>query len=96
MKKFLLSALVCAGLIALPAMAEEDAAKAIEEAKVAYQDADSRGFAWRDTSKMIKQAEKAAADGDPEKAIKLATQAKAQSEAAIAQAARESNAGPRI
>lgn len=96
MKKFLLGAFVCASLLAVPAMAEGDAALAIEEAKVAYQDADSRGFAWRDTGKMIKQAEKAAADGDQEKAIKLATQAKAQSEAAIAQAAREANAGPRI
>ena len=96
MKKFLLGAFLCASLVSLPTMTQEDAAKAIEEAKVAYQDADTRGYAWRDTRKMIKQAEKAAADGDQEKAIQLATQAKAQSEAAIAQAAREANAGPRI
>jgi len=96
MRKLLLGALICAYLAGLPALADGHVAKAIDGAKTAYNEAVSTGFAWRDTGKMIKAAEKAAADGDEEKALDLAAKAKAQAEAAIAQAAREANAAPRI
>jgi hypothetical protein len=96
MKRLLLGAFICACLTGLPAMADGHVAKAIEGAKMAYDEAVNTGFAWRDTGKMIKAAEKAAADGDQEKALDLAAKAKAQAEAAIAQAAREANAAPRI
>ena len=45
---------------------------------------------WRDTAKILKSAQEAAAEGDLEKAMKLIAEAKFQSEAAINQAERES------
>jgi nucleoid-associated protein YgaU len=62
---------------------------AIADAKAANADAAALGFEWRDTGKLIEQAEKALADGDEEKALELANKALAQSEAAKAQAAAE-------
>ena len=45
---------------------------------------------WRDTAKILKSAQAAAEEGDFEKAMKLVAEAKFQSNAAIAQADRES------
>ena len=66
--------------------ATEQAAKdAIAAAKKANKDAKAVGYEWRDTGKLIKKAEKALADEDYAKAIKLANKAKRQAESAIAQ-----------
>jgi hypothetical protein len=59
--------------------------QAIDDAKAVLAKADATGFAWRDTGKMISNAEKALAAGDTAKALKLAAQAKQQSELAIKQ-----------
>lgn len=55
-----------------------DAHHAIEVAKQAAKQAASVGGEWRDTGKMIKQAEAAAAAGDTKKAMHLAEMAAAQ------------------
>lgn len=61
------------------------AKNAIYSAKIKLARAEKLGYAWRDTAKMIKDAEKAAADCDNDKAIALAEKAAAQAEDAIAQ-----------
>lgn len=61
------------------------AKNAIYSAKIKLARAEKLGYAWRDTAKMIKDAEKAAAACDNDKAISLADQASKQAEAAIAQ-----------
>jgi len=58
---------------------------AIADAKAAYAEAKAADYAWRDTDKIIKQAEKALADGDTGTAIKLAEKARRQSEDALKQ-----------
>jgi len=81
----------CAGAPAEPsadqveADQQEAAEEAIADAKAKLEEAKSMGAAWRDTDKMIKEAEQALADGDSGKAIELANQARRQSENAIAQ-----------
>lgn len=62
-----------------------EAKNAIYSAKVKLARAEKLGYAWRDTAKLIKDAEKAAAAGDNDKAIALANQASEQSSDAIAQ-----------
>ena len=44
---------------------------------------------WRDTAKLLREAQKLAQDGDLDQAMKLVSEAKMQSEAAIYQAKRE-------
>ena len=61
------------------------AKNAIYSAKVKLARADKLGYSWRDTGKMISNAEKAAAAGDNDKAIALAKKASEQAEDAIAQ-----------
>ncbi len=63
------------------------ARNAIDAAKAAAQEAQAVAYAWRDTEKLIKQAEAAARDPecDNDKAIKLANQAKRQAENALRQ-----------
>lgn len=61
------------------------AEQAIAEAKALNAEAKAMGAEWRDTDKLIKQAEEALAAGDTGKAIELANQAKRQAENAIAQ-----------
>ncbi len=58
---------------------------AIAAAKAANDRAKKEGYEWRDTGKLIKKAEAALADGDSDKAIKLANQAKRQAENAVDQ-----------
>ena len=81
------------GLLAGCATTEEDpslaAQQAIADAKAANAEAAALGFEWRDTGKIIKDAEKALADGDYDKAIALANKARAQAEDAKRQAALE-------
>ncbi len=78
------------------ATAAEDPQAAIAAAIVATQKADEVGYEWRDTHKLIKQAQQAAEQGDAAKAIQLAQQAQAQSERAYEQAMAQKDAAPRI
>lgn len=68
-----------------------EAKNAIYSAKVKLARAEKLGYAWRDTPQLIKDAEKAAAAGDFDKAIALANQAAKQAEDAIAQYHAETN-----
>lgn len=61
------------------------AEQAIADAKASNAEAKSMGYEWRDTSKVIAQAEAALAAGNDDEAIRLANKAQAQAEAAIAQ-----------
>ena len=61
------------------------AADAIAAAKAANAKAKKENYEWRDTGKLIKQAEKAMKAGDDAKAIKLANKAKRQAENAVKQ-----------
>lgn len=61
------------------------AKNAIYSAKIKQARAAKLRYEWRDTGKLIKAAEKAAAAGDNDKAIKLANQASQQADDAIAQ-----------
>ena len=65
------------------------AEQAIADAKAANAKAKAMGAEWRDTGKMIEEAEAAYAAGDYAKAIELANQAQRQAENAIAQAKAE-------
>lgn len=62
-----------------------EAKNAIYSAKIKLARAEKLGYAWRDTGQLIKDAEKAAAAGDNDKAIALANQAAEQADDAIAQ-----------
>ncbi len=74
---------------------KREAEQAIARAKSSYNEANALGFAWRDTGKLIKQAEEAFAKGEDKDAVNagdhfrnardLANQAYEQSEAAIDQ-----------
>lgn len=68
---------------------ETDVQQAIAAAKAAQEKADSLQGAWVTTDKLIEQAEKANADGDKEKALKLAQNAQKEAELAYAQADHE-------
>jgi len=61
------------------------AKNAIYSAKVKLARAEKLGYAWRDTAQLIKDAEKAAAAGNNDEAVRLANQAAEQAEDAIAQ-----------
>ena len=77
------------------AASKADAEKAIADAKAATSAAKKVGFEWRDTDKkLIKKAEAAMKKGDYNTALKLAKEAKAQSELAQQQAKDQANAGP--
>ncbi len=64
---------------------QEDAAAAIAAAKQANEKARAEEYEWRDTGKLIKQAEKAMADGKYDEAVKLANKARRQAENAVKQ-----------
>jgi len=65
------------------------AEQAIADAKAANAEAKAVNAEWRDTGKLIGQAEEKLAAGDTASAIALANEAEAQANAAIAQAAEE-------
>jgi hypothetical protein len=67
--------------------------KAIADAESARKKAASVDGEWRDTGKMIKEAEAAGAAGDFAKGIKLANEAQKQGELGYAQAMHEKGAG---
>ena len=68
-----------------------DVQKAIAEAKEAYQQADSVGGAWRDTAKMIRQAEKLLGEEQLEKALEIAREAEEQGMLGYLQATSQSS-----
>ena len=78
------------GLLAGCATTGDDAASAAEQAiadaKAANAEAAALGFEWRDTGKIIEEAEAALAAGDNDKALELANKALAQAEDAKRQA----------
>ena len=88
-------ALLSLGLITGCASTEEAAddallaAQAIADAKTANAEAKAVNAEWRDTGKLIEQAEDKLAAGDTAAAIALANQAEAQAREAIAQAEAE-------
>jgi nucleoid-associated protein YgaU len=84
-------ALLSLGLITGCASTDEaadsiSAEQAIADAKAANAEAKAANNEWRDTGKLIKQAEEKLAAGDEDGAIALANKAKQQAEIAVAQA----------
>jgi nucleoid-associated protein YgaU len=84
-------ALLSLGLITGCASTDEasdtiTAEQAIADAKAANAEAKAANYEWRDTGKLITQAEEKLAAGDEAGAIALANKAKAQAETAVAQA----------
>lgn len=73
-----------------------DPAAAIAAAEDARKAAADAGFEWRDTAKMIKDAQKLADDGKAEDAIAMANAAKVQGEMGLKQAELAKDAGPRF
>ena len=87
-------ALLSLGLITGCASTDEaadsiSAEQAIADAKAANAEAKAANYEWRDTGKLIEQAEEKLAAGDEDGAIALANQAKQQAEIAVAQAEAE-------
>jgi uncharacterized membrane-anchored protein len=84
-------------LIAAPlsASASSDFESAKQQAIAEIDKASALGYEWRDSRKILQQAEKAEKAGDHEKAIKLVNQAKQQGMVAVVQAESQKNAGPR-
>ncbi len=92
-----LLALALAGASAANAKpGDAEVEKAIGAASAALKKADSVGFAWRDTGKLIKSAQAAADKGDTAQAMALAEQARKQGESAYQQYLDQRNAGPRF
>jgi starvation-inducible outer membrane lipoprotein len=79
-----------------PSVNKEDAMAAIDMAKQETAKAEKVNYAWRDTGKIIKQAEEAMKKEDYATAVKLANKAKNQSSNALMQYEEQKNAGPRI
>ena len=79
----------------LSAIAASDFESARQQAITELDKAKAVGFEWRDSRKILEQAEKAEKAGDHEKAMKLVNQAKQQGIVAAAQAESQKNAGPR-
>jgi ribosomal protein L1 len=77
-----------------PSMTENDAKTAVMAAEAELKAAKAKGAEWRDTGKLIKQANEAIKAGDFDTATKLANKAKRQSTNALAQAEEQKNAGP--
>lgn len=95
MKKSSMAAAAIFCLLAVPAVAADaEVDSAIAEATAAVEKADSVGFAWRDSAKILKQAKAAAAEGEKDKALALAAQAKFEGEAGYAQYEANKDAGP--
>ena len=76
----LAASVVFAGVLATPALADGHTAadKAIADAKEAYKQALNVGGAWRDTAKLISEAEKMLKAGNNDQAAGLAREAEAQ------------------
>ena len=90
--------LVLAGLMAVGCSSgtktADDYNMALTDAKSAIAKVKNVGYEWRDTGKILKQAEEAAKAGDYNKATSLANKAKRQGEQAYLQYEQQKNAGP--
>lgn len=95
MKKIALAVLIGGLTIAGTAMAADKASAeaAIAAAKASQKAANSVGGEWRDTGKMIKKAEEAAAEGNFAEAEKLAKKAEAQGKLGEEQALSQKGVG---
>lgn len=90
-------AAVLALLVSSAAFAADPAVqRAIDEAIGATKKANSVGFEWRDSGKMIKKAQAAAEKGDDATAMKWANMAREQGVLAYKQYESQRNAGPRF
>ena len=78
-------AIVLCSAFAAHAEPAASTSQAIEAARASIKVAADLNWLWRDTEKMLKEAEAAAAAGDDAKATKLAKKAKAEAEAAVNQ-----------
>ena len=100
MKKIALLAavatLVLGACATAPTTTKEDAMAAINMAKQESAKAEKVNYAWRDTGKIIKQAEEAMKKEDYASAVKLANKAKTQGTLAQQQYEEQKNAGPRF
>ena len=76
---------IAVGCASVETSKPQTSADAIAEAKAAIAKAKSLKWIWRDTGKLLKQAEGAAKKGEEAKAIKLANQARDQANLAIKQ-----------
>jgi hypothetical protein len=83
------------GLVAAAeSVSKETAQQAIENAKIAVKKTDGVGYLWRDTDKLLKEAEEALSKGDNAVAVKNADSAKFQAEAGYEQYLQQRNAKP--
>ena len=94
-KMILASALLALAISPLAALAGNDYAAAKQAALTEIDKAKDVGYEWRDSRKILKEADAAAEAGNTEKAITLAKIAEEQGKAAVKQAKEQSNAGPR-
>jgi len=79
-----------------PSVTMDDYQAALAAAKAAQEKAVSVDGEWRDVEKLIKKAELAAEKGDIGTAVKLAEQARFESEMSYRQALAQKDAGPRF
>ena len=91
--KMLFSALLAGFILQASAMAadETEYQAALTKARETLRDAETRVQLWSTSEILLEDAEKAAASGDFELAVKLATEARLQGELAVATAEREKN-----
>lgn len=90
----LIGALTLSPFSAFAGQTQESYEQALTAATEAKAKASSVGGEWRDVGKLLKNAEKAAKDGNYDKAVKLANQAQVQCEVGYEQALSQKDAGP--
>lgn len=95
LKKILVLCAVGSLAFGLPAFAADKASaeKAIADAEAAHEAAKAVSGEWRDSAKMLEDAEKALADGNFDEAEKLANKAKFQFETGAEQAKAQADVG---
>lgn len=86
------SAALCSLLLSSPAISiAGNFDQVVKQATTEIDKAKSAGYEWRDSRKILKQAQKAEKAGEHEKALKLANKAKQQGIIAVAQAEQQAN-----
>ncbi len=91
-KQLLTVPLAALFLVSCASAAKDDFASAWDQADAKRMEAASLGYEWRDTGKMLDKAKEEQAAGNTDAAMKLVMQAMEESEDAIAQYHRESDA----
>ncbi|MFO7603028.1 MAG: hypothetical protein R6X06_04345 [Gammaproteobacteria bacterium] len=79
-----------------PTHTADQASAAIAAATAANSQAAKVNYEWRDTGKMIKEAEKASKEGKFDDAVKLAKKAERQAKNALAQYEEQKNVKPML